>query len=67
MLLDMVNYDHVMCITGALVLDHEIKQLKVDNSFGNHGRFHGQLIMTPSFLENCVITVILNKNFIKES
>ena len=67
MLLDMINYDHAMCITGALVLDHEIKQLKVDNSFGNHGRFHGQLIMTNAFLENCVITVVLNRKFIKDA
>jgi len=67
MLLDMINYDHAMCITGILVIENEIRQLKVDNSFGKHGRFHGQLIMTNSFLENCVITVVLNKNFINNN
>ena len=66
MLLDMINYDHAMCITGALVLKDKIQQLKVDNSFGGHGEYHGQLIMTNSFLENCVITVVLNKHFINE-
>lgn len=66
MLLDMINYDHAMCITGALVVGNEVRQFKVDNSFGNHGKFHGQLIMTDSFLENCVITVVLNKKFVSK-
>lgn len=64
MKLDIINYDHAMCITGALVLNGEIVQYKVDNSFGNVGRFNGNLIMTPSFLENCVITAIINKKYI---
>ncbi len=64
LLLDIVNYDHVMCITGAFVENGEIKQFKVDNSFGSHGRYQGRLIMTNSFFENCVITVILNKKYL---
>lgn len=64
-LLDLVNYDHAMCITGALLENDEIKQFKVDNSFGKHGKFNGQLIMTPSFLKNCVITTIIDKKYLK--
>ena len=64
MRLDIINYDHAMCITGALVIDNQIIQYKVDNSFGEIGKFNGNLIMTPSFLENCVITAIINKKYI---
>lgn len=64
MKLDIINYDHAMCITGALVINNQIIQYKVDNSFGDIGKFNGNLIMTPSFLENCVITLILNKKYI---
>lgn len=63
--LDIINYDHAMCITGALVENNIIKQFQVDNSFGTHGKYKGHLIMTPSFLENCVLTVIINKKYIK--
>ena len=63
--LDITNYDHAMCITGALVKDKEVKHFKVDNSFGYHGKYKGHLIMTNSFLENCVITLIINKKYIK--
>lgn len=63
--LDIINYDHAMCITGALVLDGEIKQFKVDNSFGKHGKFNGYLIMTNSFFDNYVITSIINKKYLK--
>lgn len=65
MSLDIINYDHAMCITGALVKGRIIKQFKVDNSFGYHGKFRGQLIMTNSFLENCVITTIINKKYLE--
>lgn len=65
MSLDIINYDHAMCITGALVKGKIIKQFKVDNSFGYHGKFRGQLIMTNSFLENCVITTIINKKYLE--
>lgn len=64
MILDIINYDHAMTITGALLDGDEVKQFKVDNSFGRHGKFKGQLIMTNSFLENCVITVIINKKYL---
>ncbi len=64
MSLDLIDYDHAMCITGALVEGKNIKQFKVDNSFGKHGNYKGQLIMTPSFLDNCVITTIINKKYI---
>lgn len=67
MKLDIINYDHAMCITGALVIDNQIVQYKVDNSFGNVGKFNGNLIMTPSFLENCVITAIINKKYINNN
>lgn len=63
--LDLTNYDHAMCITGALVKDKEVKHFKVDNSFGYHGKHKGHLIMTNSFLKNCVITLIINKKYIK--
>lgn len=64
MTLDLINYDHAMCITGALVKDNSVKQFKVDNSFGKHGKYKGQLIMTTSFFENCIITTIINKKYI---
>lgn len=62
--LDITNYDHAMCITGAYVKNGEVKQFKVDNSFGYHGKYKGHLIMTNSFLRNCVITLIINKKYI---
>lgn len=65
LLLDTVNYDHAMCITGVLVKDGKIIQLKVDNSFGKHGKFQGKLIMTNSFLEHCVITLIIHKSYLE--
>ena len=64
LILDSINYDHAMCITGVLVLDNKIKQFKVDNSFGEHGKYSGYLIMTESFFDNCVITVILDKKYL---
>ncbi len=62
--LDITNYDHAMCITGAYVKNGEVKQFKIDNSFGYHGKYKGHLIMTSSFLKNCVITLIINKKYI---
>lgn len=65
LLLDAINYDHAMCITGALEKNGNLIQLKVDNSFGKHGEFHGHLIMTNSFLEHCVITLIIHKSYLE--
>ena len=62
--LDKINYDHAMCITGALVENNKIKQWKVENSFGKHGMFKGKLIMTDSFFDNCVLTTIINKKYL---
>lgn len=63
-LLDMIGYDHAMCITGVLMEEGEVKQFKVDNSFGLHGKYNGRLIMTPSFFENGVLTCIINKKYL---
>lgn len=65
LLLDTINYDHAMCITGALVEDGDIIQFKVDNSFGKHGKYQGQLIMTNSFLEHCVIALMIHKSYLE--
>lgn len=65
LLLDTINYDHAMCITGALVENEDIIQFKVDNSFGKHGKYQGQLIMTNSFLEHCVIALIIHKSYLE--
>lgn len=65
-LLDLINYDHAMCITGALIKEDNVKQFKVDNSFGKHGNYKGQLIMTIPFFENYVITTIVNKKYITQ-
>ena len=62
--LDLINYDHAMCITGALVKNKRVKQFKVDNSFGYHGKHKGHLIMTDSFFKNCVITLIINEKYL---
>ena len=62
--LNLINYDHAMCITGALVKNKKVKQFKVDNSFGHHGKHKGHLIMTDSFFKNCVITLIINKKYL---
>ena len=62
--LNMINYDHAMAITGALVEDNEVKQFKVDNSFGYHGKYKGHLIMSSSFLENKVLTCIIDKKYL---
>lgn len=62
--LDLINYDHAMTITGALVENNKIKQFKVDNSFGPHGKYKGHLIMTNSFFENCIITAVINKKYL---
>ncbi len=61
--LGMINYDHAMCITGALVEKEKVKQFRVDNSFAD-GKYGGQMIMTDSFLENCVVTMVLEKKFL---
>lgn len=64
LLLDLINYDHAMTITGALLKNNEIKQFKVDNSFGYHGKYKGYLIMSTDFFENKVITFIINKKYL---
>lgn len=61
--LGMINYDHAMCITGALIEKEKVEQFRVDNSFVG-GRYNGQMIMTNSFLENCVVTMVLEKKFL---
>ncbi len=66
LILNMINYDHAMAITGALLENDEIKQFKVDNSFGYHGKYKGHLIMSSSFLENKVLTCIINKKYLSE-
>lgn len=63
--LGLINYDHAMCITGVLVKDNEVKQFKVDNSFGYHGRYKGHLVMTYDFFKSGIITLIINKKYIK--
>jgi len=40
-----------------------VTQFKIDNSFGLHGQFKGRLIMTPEFLNNYVITCIIDKRY----
>ena len=62
--LDLINYDHAMAITGALVKNNDVKQFKVDNSFGYHGKYKGYLIMSNSFFENKIITFIINKKYL---
>ena len=64
LLMDITSYDHAMCITGALVKNNKVKQFKVDNSFGYHGKYKGKLIMTNSFLENQLIVAIINKKYL---
>lgn len=63
--LELIDYDHAMTITGALVENGEVKQFKVDNSFGKHGKFKGAAILTRSGFENCVTTIIIDKKYIK--
>ncbi len=63
--LDIINYDHAMCITGALVENETVKQWKVDNSFGKHGVYKGQLIMTNTFFENNIIAFIIHEKYLK--
>lgn len=63
--LDLINYDHAMCIIGAKIEEGKIKQFKVDNSFDEHGKYKGHLIMTNSFFENDVITVVINKKYLE--
>lgn len=64
--LNIINYDHAMCITGAYIEDGKPKRFKVDNSFGTHGKFKGRLIMTESFFDNCVLTFIIDQKYIEE-
>lgn len=67
-LLDIINYDHAMCITGANIKNNKIETLKVDNSFGQVGKHNGHFMMTSSFLKNSVITLIIDKkNIAKEN
>jgi len=63
LLLDIINYDHAMAITGANMENEIVTQFKIDNSFGLHGQFKGRLIMTPEFLNNYVITCIIDKRY----
>lgn len=62
--LDITSYDHAMCITGALTKNNVAEQFRVDNSFGRYGKYGGQMLMTNSFLENSVITVVLDRKFL---
>ncbi len=62
--LDLINYDHAMCIIGAKVDNGEVKQFKVDNSFDEHGKYKGHLIMTNSFFEQDIITMVVNKKYL---
>ncbi len=62
--LGIINYDHAMCITGALTKNNAVEQFRVDNSFGRRGKYGGRMLMTTSFLENYVLTLILNKKFL---
>ncbi len=62
---DIIQYDHAMCITGAWVKNDEVKQWKVDNSFGIHGRYQGHLIMTNDFFEQDLITVIVHEKYLQ--
>lgn len=64
--LGIIDYDHAMVITGALVENNKIKQFKVDNSFGYHGQFKGRVIMTSDYFDNYVITTIIDKRFLVE-
>lgn len=64
LLLGVVNYDHAMCITGALVDGGKVRQFKVDNSFGRYGKYDGRLIMPESFFRNCVITAVVNRKYL---
>lgn len=64
--LGIIDYDHAMAITGALVENNKIKQFKVDNSFGYHGQFKGRVIMTSDYFDNYVITTIIDKRFLEE-
>lgn len=64
--LDLINYDHAMCIIGAKVDDGEVKQFKVDNSFGVYSKYKGHLIMTNSFFEQDIITIVVNKKYLTE-
>lgn len=65
-ILGIIDYDHAMAITGALVENDKIKQFKVDNSFGYHGQFKGRVIMTSDYFDNYVITTIIDKRFLEE-
>lgn len=65
-LLGIIDYDHAMTITGALIEDSKIKQFKVDNSFGYHGQFQGRIIMTNDYFDNYVITTIIDKRFLED-
>ncbi len=62
--LGVTTYDHAMCITGALTKNNIAEQFRVDNSFGQRGKYGGQMLMTSSFLENSVITLVINRKFL---
>ncbi len=62
--LDLINYDHAMCIIGAKVENGVVRQFKVDNSFDEHGKYKGHLIMTNSFFENYIITMVIHKKYL---
>lgn len=64
--LDLINYDHAMCIIGVKVENGKFLQFKVDNSFDEHGKYKGHLIMTNSFFENDIITIVVNKKYLTE-
>lgn len=66
LLMDITGYDHAMCITGALVKNNNIKQFKVDNSFGYHGKYKGKLVMTTTFVDNSLIIAVINKKYLKQ-
>lgn len=64
--LNFIDYDHAMCITGAQVDDDIASQYLVADSLCTRGKHPGQMIMTPSFLQNRVITLALNQKFLRQ-
>lgn len=61
--LGLADFDHAMCIVGALTKNNIPEQFKVE-TYDQQDKTSSPILMTKTFLETKVITLTLNKKFL---
>lgn len=57
---------YYVCITGVLIENDVVQQYLINDGFSRAKKCRGQFIMTPDFLKDHVITLALNRHFLRE-